>query len=291
MIYTLLHLFPLNNFYFTFGTYKTENLMNSSDSNLNFSSNDDKTMIWFFAGGETRDNKFNVFTGSFIRLMKQMAESQFEFIKGIYYPTPMLNVAWALNNAQKPIKPGLSNRFSETAFRQMISNGYCPDTQLVIVSSSSGSVVAAQAACYLAEVNRNRLFFKKPFNLALGATMISKESDLYNQLKTYQKEGLIGKIVFDELQDEGDDSSGIGSITRAKAWSNAFGLMFPVFSKKFKSPSFLNTHPVRGHLHRRRSQTVQKAVDFIKVMFIDHNLAGDHYSEKAKAVIGRLETK
>jgi hypothetical protein len=24
-------------------------------------------MVWFFAGGETRDNRFNIFTGSFIR--------------------------------------------------------------------------------------------------------------------------------------------------------------------------------------------------------------------------------
>jgi hypothetical protein len=265
--------------------------MNSSDNTLNLSGNGDKTMIWFFAGGETRDDKFNVFTGSFIRLMKQIAESQFDYVRGIYYSTNMMNVVWALNNAQRPVKPGLRNKFAKTAFRQMISNGYCPDTQLVIVSSSSGSVVAAQAACYLAEVNHDRLFFKKPFHLALGATMISKESELFNQLKTYQKEGLIGKIVFDELQDEGDDSAGLGSTSRGKAWSNAFGIMFPFFSRKYNYPSFLNIHPVKGHIHRRRSQTVQKAVDFIKVMFIDYKLAGDHYSERAKAVIEKIEVK
>jgi len=265
--------------------------MNSSDNNNAFISNRAKPMIWFFAGGETRDDKFNVFTGSFIRLMSEIAESQFDFVKGIYFSSPVMNVAWALNNAQRPIRPGLKNKITETAFRQMISNGYCPDTQLVIVSSSSGSVVAAQTACYLAEVNRERLFFKKPVHLALGATMISKESELYRRLKVYQGDGLLGKIIYDELQDEGDDSAGIGSISRGKAWSNAFGLMFPVFSKKFKSPSFLNTHPQKGHVHRKRSQTVQKAIDFINVILIEHKLAGDHYCEKAKAVIGRLEVK
>lgn len=263
--------------------------MNSSGSNINFTSNEANTMIWFFAGGETRDDKFNVFTGSFIKLMKEIAESHFDFIRGIYFSTPMVNVAWALNHAQKPIRPGVKNKITETAFRQMISNGYRPGTQLVVVSSSSGSVVAAQTACYMAELNRSRLVFEKPFHLVLGATMISKESELYRQLKVYQEEGLLGKIIYDELQDEGDDSSGIGSNSRRKAWSNAFGLMFPVFSSKFKSPSFLNSHPQKGHVHRRRSKTIQKAIDYITVVLIDHKLAGDHYCEKAKTVIGKIQ--
>ncbi len=46
-----------------------------------------KTMFWFFAGGETRDNKFNVFTGSFIKLMKEILEDKFDFIKGVYFKT------------------------------------------------------------------------------------------------------------------------------------------------------------------------------------------------------------
>jgi len=38
---------------------------------------DEKYMIWFFAGGETRDDRFNIFTGSFIRLMKQILVDDF----------------------------------------------------------------------------------------------------------------------------------------------------------------------------------------------------------------------
>ncbi|MCX6335502.1 MAG: hypothetical protein NT092_14585 [Bacteroidia bacterium] len=246
---------------------------------------DRKTMIWFFAGGETRNNKFNVFTGSFIRLMKEIMEDKFDFIKGVYFKTNMMNVAWALNNSQKPIRNPDHNRIIEVAFSQLISNGYTPDTQLIIVSSSSGSVVAAQTACYLAGKNRERLIFKRPFHLALGASMISTESDLFRQLKSYQEKGHLGMLIYDELQDEGDNSTGVGSTSRFKAWTNAAGLMLPWLSRRYNKPSFLNIHPVKGHLHRRRSQTVRKALDFIDMLLVERNLAGDFYKEKAKKVI------
>jgi hypothetical protein len=244
-----------------------------------------KYMVWFFAGGETRDDKFNIFTGSFIRLMKQIMASDFDFIKGIYFRMPMMNVAWALNNSQKPGPVSGKSRLAYRGFQQLISKDISPDTQLIIVSSSSGSVVAAQSACYLAEMNKDNTYFRKPFHLALGASMVSRESDLFKQIVRYQEEGIIGTLVFDELQDEGDSSNGVGGKTRGEAWRNAFGLMFPVLSGKFSGPSFLNTDPVKGHLHRRRSQTVRKAIDFIEVLLIRHQLAGDQYKEKAKEVI------
>ncbi len=249
-----------------------------------------KTMFWFFAGGETRDNKFNVFTGSFIRLMKEIMEDKFDFIKGVYFKTNLMNVVWALNHAQKPISDPASNRLIDKALSQLLSNGYTPETQLIIVSSSTGSVVAAQTACYLAEKNRERLLFRKPFHLALGASMVSTESDLFRQLQSYQKKGHLGKLIHDELQDEGDNTTGVGSTSRFRAWRNAVGLMLPCLSGRYKSPSFLNIHPVKGHLHRRRSQTVRKALDFIDVLLVEKNLAGDFYREKAIRIIAE-ETK
>jgi hypothetical protein len=245
----------------------------------------DKYKVWFFAGGETRDNRFNIFTGSFIRLMKKILEDDFEFIKGIYYNSPMMNVLWALNNAQKPIADSDDKKIFMTAFRQIIDAGLSPETQLIITSSSSGSVVAAQTACYLAQKNRNNVYFRKPFHLVLGASMISSHSDLFKQLIHYQKEGTIGIILHDEVQDEGDSSSGVGGTSRREAFRNAFGLMFPFLSKEFQGPSFLNTDPVSGHIHRRRSQTVQKAIDYINIILIQHRLAGDYYMERAAAVI------
>jgi hypothetical protein len=241
----------------------------------------EKYKVWFFAGGETRDDRFNIFTGSYIRLMKKIMGDDFEFIKGIYFKSPMMNVIWALNNAQKPANPENEKIFM-AAFRQIINAGLSPETQLVITSSSSGSIVAAQTACYLARKNRNNIYFRKPFHLVLGASMLSSRSELYKQLIQYQKEGTIGLILHDEVQDEGDNSAGVGGTSRMEAYRNAFGLMFPIFSRKFKGPSFLNTDPETGHIHRRRSKTVQKAMDYINIILIKNKLAGEHYSEIAK---------
>ena len=241
--------------------------------------------VWFFAGGETRDDKFNIFTGSYIRLMTKIMEEDFEFIKGIYFKSPMMNVIWALNNAQRPIANLENEKVFMTAFRQIIDAGLSPETQLIITSSSSGSIVAAQTACYLAQKNWNNIYFRKPFHIVLGASMISSDSELYKQLLAYQKEGTIGKILHDEVQDEGDSSIGVGGISRLEAYRNAFGLMFPFLSTKFKGPSFLNTNPVTGHIHRRRSQTVQKAIDYINIILIKNKLAGEHYKKKALEVL------
>jgi hypothetical protein len=242
----------------------------------------DKYMVWFFAGGETRDNRFNIFTGSLIRLMKQILEDNFEFIRGIYYNTKMMNVIWALNNAQKPIRDPGKQKITSAAFNQIISAGSTPDTQLVIISSSTGSIAAAQTACYIAEKNRNKIYLKKPFHLVLGASMVSPDSDLFKQLILFQKEGIIGTIIHDEIQDEGDNTAGVGGLTVREAYRNAFGLIFPFLSRKYSGPSFLNAHPENGHIHRKRSMSVRKAIDYINIILVKHKLAGEHYSQIAE---------
>jgi hypothetical protein len=245
----------------------------------------DKYKVWFFAGGETGDNKFNVFTGSFIRLMKQILEDDFDFIRGIYFKTAMMNVIWALNNAQKPVPDPENQKITASAFRQITTEGLSPDTQLIIVSSSSGSVVAAQTACFLAQKNMNNIYFRKPFHVVLGASMVSPRSDLYMKLLHYQNEGIIGTIIHEEVQDEGDTAAGVGGTTRGEAYRNAFGLMIPVLSRSFHGPSFLNTHPEKGHIHRKRSMTVQKAIDYINIILIRNQLAGEHYKDIAEKTL------
>ena len=245
----------------------------------------EKCKVLFFAGGETRDDKFNIFTGSFIRLMKKILEDDFDFIRGIYFKFPMINVIWALNHAQKPVNNTDPKKIITKAFGQIVEICHTPEIQLVIISSSSGSVVAAQTACYLAEKNKNNLYFKKPFHLVLGASMIARQSALFKQLIKYQEKGKIGIILEEEMQDDGDTSYGVGGATRLEAYRNAFALMFPFFSGKFHGPSFLNTNPENGHIHRRRSQTVQKAVDYINIILIKNRLAGDYYRETAKTIL------
>jgi hypothetical protein len=221
--------------------------------------------------------------------MTKIMDEDFEFIKGIYFRYPMMNIIWALNNAQRPIANLENEKVFMTAFRQIIDAGLSPETQLIITSSSSGSIVAAQTACYLAQKNRNNIYFRKPFHLVLGASMISPDSKLYKQLLTYQKEGTIGKILHDEVQDEGDSSVGVGGTSRLQAYRNAFGLMFPILSGKLNVPSFLNTNPKTGHIHRRRSQTVQKAIDYINIILVKNKLAGEHYCEVAKLTLSTTE--
>jgi hypothetical protein len=255
------------------------------DNDHNSSDLTDNYKVFFFAGGETRDNKFNIFTGSFIRLLTQILEKDFELIRGIYFRSPMMNVIWALNHAQKPISNSENQKIIDAAVNQILSTGIIHDVQIVLLSSSTGSIVASQTACLLAEKNRQGNYFTKPFHLVLGASMLSQESELFRKLIQYQKDGAIGTILYDEVQDEGDSSEGVGGMSRKEAYSNAFGLMFPWFSRKFKRPSFLNTNPETGHIHRRRSQTVQKAKDYINIILIEHKLAGEKHKEKAISVI------
>lgn len=259
-----------------------------TNKNLKAKESGEKFKVWFFAGGETRDDRFNIFTGSFIRLMKQMLEDDFDFIRGIFFRTAVMNIIWALNNAQKPIRLPEKNKITSAAFRQITSDRLSPDTQLVIISSSTGGVAAAQTACFLAEKNRNNVYFGKPFHLVLGASMISPESDLFRKLIHYKKEGRIGIIIHDDIQDEADNSAGVGGRTRQEAYSNAFGLMFPFFSRKFSGPSFLNAHPGKGHIHRKRSKSLQKAIDYVNIILIKHKLAGEYYRQQAELTLKDL---
>ena len=245
--------------------------------------------IFFFAGGETDDNKFNIFTGSFIRLMRRILEDDFQFIRGVYFKVPMMNVIWALNNAQRPILNPENKKITSAAYNQIISAHLASERQLIIVSSSTGSVVAAQSACFLAEKNIDKTLFIKPFHLVLGASMISPDSDLFKKLLHYQETGIIGTIIHEEIQDEGDTSFGVGGLTRGEAYKNALYLILPFLSKKFKGPSFLNTHPEKGHIHRRRSQTLQKAIDYINIIMIEHGLAGEYYMKRAIRVLNNKE--
>ena len=239
----------------------------------------------FFGGAETGNKLLNVFTDSFIRLMSLILEENFIFINGIYSRYQMLNVIWGLNNAQRPLKSPEKSRIISAAIKQILPENRNSETILIIVSSSYGSIVAAQTACYLAEENIRYKYYINPFHLALGTTYLSKESDLYLKLLYYQKKGIIGTIIFDELHDKGDSINGTGGRSRMEAWSNAFGLMAPLLSTRFNGPSFFNTDPEKGHLHRRRSQSVQKAIDFIEVIFIRNKLAGERYKERAIAIL------
>jgi len=235
----------------------------------------------FFAGGDHREDGGNAFTANFIKYLTDILGHRFSVIKGIYHSRPLMNVIWALNHAQKPKRYPAGNRIISSSVDQILADPLTAKAEVTLVSSSYGSVVAAQSACYLAERQLKENNLNRPFNLALGASMVSKDSPLYLKLIFYQEKGIIGTIIYDELQDAGDNSNGIGGSTRIEGYSNGLGICFPFLTVKFKRPSFLNTHPVSGHMHRVRAQSVQKAKDFLQTILIDYELGGVEAKERA----------
>lgn len=238
--------------------------------------------IFFFAGGDFRQGKKNAFTANFIRYMTETLGRDFTLVEGIYHHQPLMNVLWALNHAQQPEKYPAGNRIIQSSCKQILADPQATVARLALVSSSYGSVVAAQVACQIAEwqLKENRL--SGPFDLALGASMVSRESALYRKLLDYQQKEVIGTIIYDALQDDGDNSNGIGGTTRLEGYLNGLGICFPFLTWKFHGPSFLNQHPVSGHLHRVRSHSVQKAKDFLRTILIDYRLGGEEGRRKAE---------
>ncbi len=230
--------------------------------------------FFFFAGGDYVEGEGNAFTANFIQYFSSILGQQFNVIKGIYKSPSLANVIWALNRAQKPVKHPERNRILASSMDQIVQDPQTAVSRLIIVSSSYGSVVAAQVACNLAERQLKENFLSQPFDIALGASMVSKESELYCKLLYYRDKGIIGTIIYDALQDEGDNSNAIGGTTKMEAFANGLGICFPILTRKFEGPSFLNNHPVNGHLHRVRAQTVQKAKDFVRTILVDYQLGG-----------------
>jgi len=241
--------------------------------------------FFFFAGGEYREAENNAFTTNFIGYFRDILDDRFSIIQGIYHPRPLANVMWALNHARQPAKFPEKNRIITASLHQILGDPATNGARVSLVSSSYGSVVAAQTACYLAETQLRDKLLSFPFNLALGASMVSKQSDLYRKLSYYQEIGIIGTIIYDELQDAGDNSMGIGSTTRWDAYTRALGICFPFLTTRYSGPSFLNQHPVTGHIHRVRSKSEQKAKDFLQTILIDFALGGEEVKRLAERIV------
>lgn len=198
--------------------------------------------------------------------MSERYGEDFRIIQDIYSRYPFLNVVWALTHAQRPVYRAFKNRILTASCKQVLSVAPEENRSIYIVSSSYGSVVAAQTACCLAARIESGIFEPHPLHVALGASMVSKKSKLFKRLSDFHNKGIISNLVYDPLQDEGDNSTGIGGTTRIGAYLRGLGICFPFLSVTYKSPSFLNQHPQKGHLHRKRSQSEEKAVDFMRVM-------------------------
>jgi hypothetical protein len=237
--------------------------------------------FFFFAGGNHRGDGANAFTAGFIKYLTQILDKRFSVVMGIYHPRAIKNVIWALNHAQEPEKFPDRDKIISTAVNQIIADPQSGTAEITLASSSYGSVVCAQAGCYLARLQQEKSFLSRPFNIALGASMVSKESGLFKKLQYYQTRGIINTIISDELDDEGDNTRGIGGCTRTRAYLNGLGICFPYLTRKFQGPSFLNRNPHSGHLHWKRAKSIEKANDFLRIILIDYELGGIEAREKA----------
>ncbi len=250
--------------------------------------------IWFFAGGTFANGRINLFTRSFIGNMTERYGERFGVVEGIYHPWSFFNVLWALTWAQRPFRRPFSRPYMTRALEQITANsrdfdqsGKGEKSGVILVGSSYGSVVAAQFGCFLASlISRstimnpagssipqqvrakadflNRGTLPQSFSLVLGTTVLSERSDLFLKLLAFQKQGIIREIVYHRLQDEGDNAAGLAGRSRVTAYLKALGIVFPWVTFRYRPPSFLNQHPVKGHIHQRRANSKEKAEDFMK---------------------------
>lgn len=237
---------------------------------------------YFFPGsGNFGGNEPNVFTLTFCMYMEELLGEDFLVVAEALSHKHLINIAWALWNGQRPLNnPKLDTRTRKTFERIATDPHDLPDT-ITIVSSSFGTVIAAQVGIYLANHCRENGRFHQKIDIIFGASMLSKDSDLFLELEALQKEGMVRHIVYNELQDPGDNVTGMCSNSRLSAFVNAFEIACIFGGTHRGQPSILKDDPNNGHIHLQRAQSVDKAREFVRVIFIDHELARPEIREKA----------
>jgi len=227
--------------------------------------------IWFFAGGTFANGRTNAFTATFIGEAANQYGDRFRVVEGIYHKWSFFNVLWALTWAQRPFRHPERRKYMQKAIKQISFDGETLDssnlsTHAIMIASSYGSVVAAQFGVFLGQMIRNKKTGLKTFDLLLGTTVLSPESDLFKQLVQLRSEGIIRKLLYHEMQDEGDNAAGLAGRNRLTAYLKALGIVFPWLTIRYSGPSFLNQHPQKGHIHQRRAHSTEKAMDFLRVL-------------------------
>jgi len=223
----------------------------------------------------------NAFTRTYCGCMNELFGEDFTIIDKPVSKASISNVAWALSKGQKPMRKPERNKKTVIAFRSIIEALHNQTTDITIVSSSFGTALTAQVGITLADYFSQTADNQPEINLILGASMVSKESQLYQKLEELRKEGIITNIIYDELQDEGDSVTGMCGRSRVGAFARGLRMSFVIFGKYKGQPSILNNNPNTGHLHLQRAQSEEKAENFLVVTLIDYELAGQKTREKA----------
>jgi hypothetical protein len=226
---------------------------------------------YFFAGakyGKGKEN--NLFTRTFIDTMESIEGISFRVVEGIYYPSLARNSLWAIFHAQKPLHKGPGHKFMEAAISEIKGSPGDPLKNITLISSSSGSVVAAQAALLLAK-NREAYGLGE-IHLLLGYSPIYKGSKLYRSLQHEMDSGNIASIIYDDLQGPGDNVTGMAGRTRSEAFFKSLMVLFPLSPDRFFWPPLIHADTRHGHPHHVTAATREKAEEYVNTIFRDRYL-------------------
>jgi len=247
---------------------------------INTLSENTQKFYFFPGGGYYGKHSPNAFTLTFCSYMEALLEDRFVLVSEPLSQHSVNNVAWGLWHGQKPLSNPRKNKKIRLAFDRIMSDtkGY---DQINIISSSFGTALAAQLAIELVNYYKNAELLQPEINFVLGASMISKESLLFRELKKFQAKGLIKYVIYDELQDADDNVTGICGKSRLAAFYKALNATMVFGGNYMGQPSILNNHPNKGHIHLQRAQSTEKGKDFVRVTLIDYELAGPRVKARA----------
>jgi hypothetical protein len=217
--------------------------------------------------------------------MRDIMGPKFMSVRCMANPYSSGNVLWALWNGQYPLRRPDHDRRIRNSFGYLGIDSLVRTSHITVISSSFGSVLAAQLALYMVN-NRDKLGLgPEPVNLVFGSSMLSKDSPLFRQLETMQARHEIGCILYDELQYPGDNVTGMCGKTRFHAVTEVFRIAFPITGTYKGQPSIFNRDPESGHIHRIRESSADKVTEYIAVSLIDHELAGPYFKARALAYL------
>jgi len=242
--------------------------------------------FFFIPGGAYHGkNSPNAFTRTYCGFMNDLLGEDFKIIEEAVSKSSIKNVAWALSRGQKPMRNPERNKKTEIAFRIITDALHDETSDISIVSSSFGTALTAQVGIMLADFYVSSGRERPDINLVLGASMVSKESKLYRRLEELKKEGMVATLIYDELQDPGDNVTGMCGKSRVGAYARGLRMSFVIFGKYKGQPSILNNNPQTGHIHLQRAQSEEKAGKFLEVTLIEYALAGEGIKEKAMEML------
>lgn len=245
-------------------------------------------VVYHFPGAVYAEkNGVNLLTDSIVAGMREIVGEDNVFLIGSAHHRSFANVSWALRKGQKPVRnPGRDARI-RSAY-QFITN--TPDfyrKDLILTSTSYGSVVAAQTTILFLQRMKEAGISVHPVNLVLGYSMLSKSSRLFRRLEELQAEGRVGMIIYDELQDPDDNVTGMCKNKRLAAFVQAFRMACICGGTYQEQPSILNCDPETGHIHRQHENSSECAGKYLSVVFVEKEIAGREIMRKAQECLVR----